>query len=139
MNDGWTHHGKVRAREGQGDLEVVVDGLTTQAKYYKPLIYEFFRKAWRGGRPAWGDYAVEIAMEYVGDPPWLDLDNLAKAILDAIKGYAFHDDAQVARLLVERRAGERERIIVRVRRMADGGVQPGVGASGGPGRPFQGQ
>ena len=49
-------------------------------------------------------------MEYVGDPPWLDLDNLAKAILDAIKGYAFHDDAQVARLLVERAPGERERI-----------------------------
>ena len=58
---------------------------------------------------------MEIAMEYIGDPPWLDLDNLAKAILDAIKGYAFHDDAQVARLLVERRAGERERITVTVR------------------------
>jgi len=61
-------------------------------------------------------------MEYVGDPPWLDLDNLAKAILDAIKGYAFHDDAQVARLLVERVAGERERITVRVRRLADSGA-----------------
>ena len=45
-------------------------------------------------------------MEYTGDPPWLDLDNLAKAILDAIKGHAFHDDAQVGRLLVERRAGD---------------------------------
>jgi Holliday junction resolvase RusA-like endonuclease len=56
-------------------------------------------------------------MEYVGDPPWLDLDNLAKAILDAIKGYAFHDDAQVARLLVERRAGDRERILVLVRKL----------------------
>ena len=66
----------------------------------------------------WGDYSVEIGMEYVGDPPWLDLDNLAKAILDAIKGYAFHDDAQVARLLVERRPGERERITVVVRKLA---------------------
>jgi hypothetical protein len=116
---GWTHHGKVRAREIEGVLEVVVDGLTTQAKYYKPLIYEFFRKAWRGSRPAWGEFAVEIRMEYVGDPPWLDLDNLAKALLDAIKGYAFHDDAQVARLLVERAAGERERITVTVRKLAD--------------------
>jgi crossover junction endodeoxyribonuclease RusA len=107
----------VRARETEGVLELSVDGLTTQGKYYKPLIYEFFRKAWRGSRPAWGDYAVEIAMEYVGDPPWLDLDNLAKAILDAIKGYAFHDDAQVARLLVERRAGDRERILVLVRKL----------------------
>jgi len=117
VNDLWTGVGKVRAREGGGVFEITVDGLTTQAKYYKPLIYEFFRKEWRGARPAWGDYSVEIGMDYVGDPPWMDLDNLAKAILDSIKGYAFHDDAQVSRLLVERRAGERERITVRVEKM----------------------
>jgi Holliday junction resolvase RusA-like endonuclease len=115
----WTGHGKVRAREQAGVLEVVVDGLTTQAKYYKPLIYEFFRKEWRGSRPTWGEFSVEISMEYLGDPPWLDLDNLAKAILDAIKGYAFHDDAQVSRLLVQRRPGERERITVRVEKVGD--------------------
>ena len=114
VNGLWTGAGKVRARETSEGLELTVDGLTTQAKYYKPLIYEFFRKAWRGSRPSWGEFSVEIRMEYVGDPPWLDLDNLAKAILDAIKGYAFHDDAQVRRLLVERRAGERERITIQV-------------------------
>jgi hypothetical protein len=113
---GWVGIGRVRAREGDGVLEIVVDGLTTQAKYYKPLIYEFFRKEWRGARPGWGEFEVDIRMEYQGDPPWLDLDNLAKALLDAIKGYAFHDDAQVARLLVERHPGERERIAIRVRK-----------------------
>ncbi|MCE3288321.1 MAG: RusA family crossover junction endodeoxyribonuclease [Caulobacter sp.] len=113
-DDDWTHHGKVRAREADGVLEIVVDGLTTQARYYKPLIYEFFRKSWRGSRPAWGEFSVEILMDYTGDPPWMDLDNLAKALLDAIKGYAFHDDAQVWKLLVERRQGERERITIRV-------------------------
>jgi len=127
MSETWTQHGKVRAREGEGAMVVEVDGLTTQAKYYKPLIYEFFRKVWRGSRPTWGEFAVEIHMEYVGEPPWLDLDNLAKAILDAIKGYAFHDDAQVARLLVERQAGERERIVVTVRKISDRAM----------GRPFQ--
>jgi Holliday junction resolvase RusA-like endonuclease len=119
MDEGWIQSGKVRAREANGAVEVVVDGLTTQAKYYKPLIYEFFRKEWRGSRPAWGEFAVDIRMEYIGDPPWIDLDNLAKAILDAIKGYVFHDDAQVARLLVERAAGERERIMVSVRKIGD--------------------
>ena len=114
MSTGWIGTGKVRARESGGGLEIAVDGLTTQAKYYKPLLYEFFRKEWRGARPAWGDYAVEILMEFTGDAPWLDLDNLAKALLDAIKGYAFHDDMQVGRLLVERIAGERERITIRV-------------------------
>jgi crossover junction endodeoxyribonuclease RusA len=112
--DSWIGVGRVRAREGPSVLEIAVDGLTTQAKYYKPLIYEFFRKEWRGARAGWGEFEVEIRMEYQGDPPWLDLDNLAKALLDAIKGYAFHDDAQVARLVVERHPGERERIEIRV-------------------------
>jgi hypothetical protein len=113
VSEVWTGCGKVRAREVGDGFELVVDGLTTQAKYYKPLIYEFFRKEWRGARAAWGDFSVEIDMEHVGDAPWMDLDNLAKAILDAIKGYVFHDDAQVARLLVQRHPGDRERIVVR--------------------------
>lgn len=117
----WTGKGKVRARELGETIEITIDGLTTQAKYYKPLVYEFMRKEW-ASRPAWGDYAVEILMEHVGDPPHMDLDNLAKALLDAIKGYLFHDDSQVARLLVERREGERERILIR--------VAPRQGASG---------
>ena len=108
----WIGTGKVRAREVGEAVEITIDGLTTQAKYYKPLVYEFMRKEW-SSRPSWGDYVVEIAMEHIGDPPLLDLDNLAKALLDAIKGYLFHDDAQVARLVVERREGERERITIR--------------------------
>jgi Holliday junction resolvase RusA-like endonuclease len=116
--DGWVGTGRVRARETVGVLEIAIDGLTTQAKYYKPLVYEFFRKEWRGARPSWGEFSVDIRMEYTGDPPWLDLDNLAKALLDAIKGYAFHDDAQVCRLVVERRPGERERIAIEVRKLS---------------------
>ncbi|WP_298126602.1 RusA family crossover junction endodeoxyribonuclease [Brevundimonas sp.] len=124
MTSGWIGTGKVRAREVGDLVEITIEGLTTQAKYYKPLVYEFMRKEWRGSRPSYGDFAVEIVMEHIGDPPWMDLDNLAKALLDAIKGYLFHDDAQVARLLVERHAGERERITVRVRpRQASG--EPG--------------
>ena len=113
MDQDWTGTGKVRARERGDAVEIMIDGLTTQAKYYKPLVYEFMRKEW-ASRPAWGDYVVEIRMEHVGDPPHIDLDNLAKALLDAIKGYLFHDDAQVARLLVERFEAERERITIKV-------------------------
>jgi len=111
----WTHDGKVKAREIGEAIELHIDGLTTQGKYYKPLVYEFFRKKWRGARPSYGDYSVEIIMEHQGDPPLMDLDNLAKALLDAIKGFVFVDDAQVARLLVERRPSERERIIILAR------------------------
>ena len=120
MTAGWIGTGKVRLREAGDAVEITIDGLTTQAKYYKPLVYEFMRKEW-ASRPSWGDYTVEIRMEHIGDPPHIDLDNLAKALLDAIKGHLFHDDAQVARLLVERHEGERERITIRVspRRTAD--------------------
>lgn len=113
-SDAWIQSGKVKARETAEGIEIHIDGLTTQGKYYKPLVYEFFRKEWKGGRPAWGDYAVEIRMEHIGDPPWMDLDNLAKALLDAIKGFVFHDDSQVARLLVERHEGDREHIQIKV-------------------------
>ena len=71
----WTGRGRVRARSTAQGLEVAIDGLTTQAKYYKPLVYEFFRKEWRGARASYGDFCVEITMFYTGDPPWLDLDN----------------------------------------------------------------
>ena len=40
----------------------------------------------------------------------MDLDNLAKALLDSLSGNVFEDDRQVARLLVERREGERDGI-----------------------------
>ena len=104
----WTRHGKVRARLDKGSaLEVQIEGLTTQAKYYKPLLKDFFRLQFPV-RPRWGDWSAHIAMEYAGDPPHMDLDNLAKAMLDSAIGAAFHDDSQVARLLVERRRAERE-------------------------------
>ncbi len=119
MSSDWTRHGKVAARICvDGALEVRCTGLTTQAKYYKPLLREFFRKHFQRLRPGYGDYSVHIIMEYIGDPPWMDLDNLAKALLDAVSGNAFEDDHQVARLLVERRVGEREGIWMRVEEIA---------------------
>jgi crossover junction endodeoxyribonuclease RusA len=110
----WTRHNKVRARiDATGALEVQVDGLTTQAKYYKPLLKDFFRLHFPQARPRWGDFEAHIAMEYQGDPPHMDLDNLAKAMLDSATA-VFHDDAQVARLLVERRQAEREGVWMRL-------------------------
>ncbi len=119
----WTRDGKVRARlDDVGALEVCVDGITTQTKYYKPLLKEFFRKIFTGVRPRWGDFDVHIVMEHVGDPPHMDLDNLAKALLDSVTGAAFHDDSQVARLLVERISGEREGIWMRIVGLAENGA-----------------
>lgn len=113
--DDWIKNGKVRGRLNEdGTLEVRCSGLTTQTRYYKQLFREFFRKDFQRLRPGYGDYDVHIVMEYTGDAPWMDLDNLAKALLDSLTGNVFEDDHQVARLLVERRVGEREGIYMRV-------------------------
>ena len=108
----WRGRGKVRARQIPDGVEISIDEITTQARVYKPLVYEFFRKE-MPTRPRWGDFEVEIRIEHAGEPPGLDLDNLAKALLDALKGHVFFDDAQIARLLCERAPGERDRILLR--------------------------
>jgi crossover junction endodeoxyribonuclease RusA len=112
MTADWTGRGKVRAREIAGGVEIAIEGVTTQARYYKPLVYEFFRKD-LPVRPRWGEFEVELVMEYAGEVPSLDLDNLAKALCDALNGHVFFDDSQIARLLCERKLGERDRITVR--------------------------
>lgn len=118
--DGWIKNGKVRGRLTEdGALEIRCFGLTTQTKYYKTLLREFFRKDFTPLRPGHGDFDVHILMEYTGDAPWMDLDNLAKALLDSLNGYAFDDDHQVARLLVERRVADREGIFMRVVEIID--------------------
>jgi Holliday junction resolvase RusA-like endonuclease len=106
----------VRARWlDDGALEVSLAGITTQARYYKPLVYEFFRKEFPA-RPRWGEVAVEISMSYNSeDPPRLDLDNLAKALLDSMIGFVYHDDSQINRLLCQRQRGERDQIVITVR------------------------
>jgi Holliday junction resolvase RusA-like endonuclease len=118
MASDWTGRGKVRAREIAGGAEIAIDGVTTQARYYKPLVYEFFRKEFLI-RPRWGEFEVELVMEYAGEVPTLDLDNLAKALLDALKGHVFFDDSQIAKLLCERRVGERDRITVKAAKRED--------------------
>lgn len=116
-NSDWTGRGKVRARAIDRGFEIAIDGITTQARYYKPLVYEFFRRDFPV-RPKGGEFEVELIMEYVGEVPRLDLDNLAKALLDALKGHIFIDDSQIARLLCERKPGERDRITVRAQKRA---------------------
>ncbi len=99
----WIGTGKVRARQARAAFFLTVQGITTQARYYKPLIYEFFRKEMTMIRPRRGDCWCVIRVEHGGEPPMIDLDNIAKALLDAIKRFVMHDDSQVALLVVERR------------------------------------
>lgn len=43
-----------------------------------------------------------------------DCDNIAKAVLDALNGLAYKDDAQVTELIVKKRYGEKAHVAVRI-------------------------
>lgn len=46
--------------------------------------------------------------------PLADVDNVAKGVLDALKGIAWADDKQVGRLVVEKSYGPQGRTVVRI-------------------------
>ena len=68
--------GKVRAPQTTGwKWSMEVDGLTTQAALLQAADLRVLPQGVAPVRPGSGEFcAVEIRMEYVGDPPWLDLD-----------------------------------------------------------------
>lgn len=112
----WRGRGRVRAAWAEdGAVVVMVNGLTTQTRVYKALVREFFRKEWRARPSADGVFAVDIFIDARPDGVRHDVDNVAKALLDALTGAVFRDDSQVERLVIERRARERERVWVRAR------------------------
>lgn len=99
------------------ELNLRVDALTTQTRRFKALIGDFFRLEFKRVRPKWGPYEVVIQIERSATSPVHDVDNVAKAVLDALTGIVFHDDSQVERLLVTKVEGERARITVTARPM----------------------
>lgn len=108
----WTGGRRVRwARRGD-HLFLKLSELTSQGRVYKQTLDHFFRREFRDWRPRHGDFCVEIRVAMLPGLPKLDLDNLAKALLDGIKGAVFFDDDQVARLVVERFEADREEIVI---------------------------
>jgi hypothetical protein len=118
----WIGRGKVQAAMTGDELNLRVDALTTQTRRFKALIGDFFRLEFKRVRPKWGPYEVVIQIERCENSPVHDVDNVAKAVLDALTGVVFHDDSQVERLLVTKVMGERPRISVTARPMASAKV-----------------
>jgi hypothetical protein len=114
-NMDWRGGAKVRWARADATLYLRLDEITSQPRIYKQTLDLFFRRDFRDWRPRYGDFSVEILVEVREGLPAIDLDNIAKAVLDGIKGAVFFDDAQVARLLIERRAADVERITIAAR------------------------
>ncbi|TGY88182.1 RusA family crossover junction endodeoxyribonuclease [Marinicauda algicola] len=111
----WVGRGRVQAANARDSLHLRVDAVTTQSRRFKSLIGDFFRTEFKRVRPKWGPYEVTIIIEHTPGSPRHDVDNVAKAVLDALTGVVFHDDSQVEKLLVEKIEGERARVKVRAR------------------------
>jgi Holliday junction resolvase RusA-like endonuclease len=111
----WTGKGRVQAAMSGDSLHLRVDALTSQSKRFKTLIGEFFRTEFKRVRPKYGPYEVEIRIERTETSPVHDVDNVAKAVLDALTGCVFHDDSQVEKLMVEKVLSDRARVKVRAR------------------------
>jgi hypothetical protein len=121
----WKGGATVRWAKRDETLLLRLNEITSQTRVYKQTLDQFFRRDFREWRPRYGDFAVEILVELREGLPPIDLDNIAKAVLDGIKGAVFFDDAQVARLLVERAHAPVERLTIAVRPLTSFGTRPG--------------
>ena len=90
-------------------FEFVVAGApVSQQARRRQLVREWSDEVQRAARPRWGEAApvggdVMVAITYFFDGDSLDVDNMPKPILDALKDTIYADDAQVTDLLCRKR------------------------------------
>ena len=109
-----TGSGKLKLFGGPGARLVVFDAATTQTRALKKIMASAVRAGARV-RPERGPVEVRIWTSVMaGKAGAHDVDNVAKAVLDALDGVFYLDDRQVVRLVSERFEGHANRIAVRV-------------------------
>lgn len=113
----WQVIGAVRGRMAQDIWQFELSDVTSQTRVYKQSLHNFFRKS-MAITPQNGEFEVEICIVINPNFPTIDVDNVAKAVLDGIKGHVFYDDGQIMRLLVEKTFAEDEKLIITVRQRA---------------------
>lgn len=113
--------GKVRViTEGDVSL-VIVDAATTQTRVLKKYVSAFVKREAASIRPWFGPFEVRIWTSVMKEKRGAhDVDNVAKAILDALDGVFWRDDRQVVRLISERFVGEANRIAVKITPLREG-------------------
>ena len=109
---GWRGRGKARVARLNGRVVVRYEGLSTKGARLQAPIAQLFRRDYRQLRPGYQPFAVTIWIEASAARAKFDVDNVAKACLDALTGVIWHDDSQVQKLILERLPAERNAITV---------------------------
>jgi hypothetical protein len=122
---GWRGRGKARVARCGGGLVVRYHGVSTRGGRIQEPIVRLFRKDYRSLRPSFDPFAVTLWIE-APEPRRFDVDNVAKACLDALTGAVWHDDSQVVRLTVEKLGGEVPAITILAEPLADAAVTAGA-------------
>jgi len=111
---GWQGGGRFRVARIDGLLLVRFQLLTTNTGKLKADMGSFFRKDYRGCRADFRPYDVRIWLSAAPNAR-IDVDNVAKACLDALTGVVWRDDRQVVRLAVEKSSGDRSAVVLAVK------------------------
>ena len=111
-----------RALSGRGPVQVAfrgdavlvrIDAATTQTRRLKKLLNTNCRREIGARRPTYSPFEVRIWTSVIESARAAhDVDNVAKACLDALSGILWRDDRQVARLISERFQGSANQIAI---------------------------
>lgn len=107
--------GRVKLHTNGDVAVVIIEAATTQTRPLKKFVSAFIKREAAAVRPWFGPFEVRIWTSVMAEKPGAhDVDNVAKAVLDALSGVFWRDDRQVVRLISERFQGDANRIAVKI-------------------------
>ncbi len=105
--------GKVQIASRGEEILIRINIATTQARKLKAEIRQFLRKEAAFIRPHFAPFDVHIWTSEYENKSHMDVDNIAKACLDALNGVVWRDDRQVVRLTSEKFQGSCRSIVIK--------------------------
>ena len=103
---------RARAFRRGATTVVLFDAATTQSKALRAEALKAFKRDLKDQGPSYDSFHVCIWIEGYRRGRRLDVDNVAKASLDALVGLVWRDDRQVTRLCVEKLTAGPDQVVV---------------------------
>lgn len=118
VENSWLGNGVVCGQITGGKWQFEITEVSSQSRVYKQYLHQFFRE-FMPITPLGGEFEVEINIFLNPNFPKIDVDNVAKAVLDGLKGHVFIDDSQITRMVVEKHKSADEKLEISVRQRED--------------------